>query len=472
MDSNPGDKKTLGAVLIENFIITKEEFEKALNIAKDEQKTLAEVLVEKEIVSEDDLVYLMINCFSKEHTPLDDIEVNMEVVERIPEKISRKIFCFPFAVKDNVLQVAMLDPISSERILKNLEGQLGVTINSTVSMKSEIERAFQKYYDKATLTQSTVLETDIIESEDELLSELGQALGIPQKKPEISGNLIVEEIEPGEIAFKQTATETRMRERPRELAEIEIGSAVNPGETFDNFVSGKQNKFAFNLALNIAKAFNPSYNPFFIYSESGLGKTHLLNAIANYIDQKGMNRRYIYYSITDFEDEFSKTLLESKTVQFKEACKRADMFLMDDIQLLGNKQDLQGEIFSIFNYYIQQRKQLVITSDVSPLELTWMDERLQSRLMSGVIVNVQSYDDDTKKEIIKKEALIVKVSMPDDVLDYLVENSEQNIRKLKGAFKMLAAMNKLESKEITLDEAKNVVKMLFPQKKTASKTKK
>ncbi|MBN1755848.1 ATP-binding protein, partial [bacterium] len=226
-----------------------------------------------------------------------------------------------------------------------------------------------------------------------------------------------------------------------------------------------QGKFAFNMAMAISKAFNPTYNPLFVYSESGLGKTHLMYAIANYIEQKNRDRNYLYFSMIDFEDEFSKFLFRNRTIEFREFLKKADLIIIDDIQLCDNKGDLQDEIFNICNFFIHNRKQLVITSDVSPLQLSWLDERLQSRLMGGVIINIQPYSTETKIEILKNDARLNRIELPQEVYEYIGSNSDSNIRKLKGVMKMIMAKHKMESKTIDIEDVKPIMDQIFPQKK-------
>jgi len=244
-------------------------------------------------------------------------------------------------------------------------------------------------------------------------------------------------------------------------------SNLNSNYTFENFVVGPSNQEAQSAALTAALEPGKFYNPLFIYGKSGIGKTHLLHAIGNYIRYKSGQETKVYYiSSADFLDDYVNAIRENTINELKESFKNMDVLLIDDIQFLSGKDKTNEMFFHIFNHLINNRKQIVITSDRSPNELKGLEERLVSRFASGLSVCIQNPEYETSLEILKKKVENQNISskvIKEDVLSYIALKYSKDIRQLEGALNRLvfyAESFKKQSKIIDLDLAQEALKGL------------
>lgn len=244
-------------------------------------------------------------------------------------------------------------------------------------------------------------------------------------------------------------------------------SNLNNNYTFENFVVGPSNQEAQSAALTAALEPGKFYNPLFIYGKSGIGKTHLLHAIGNYIRFKSNQETKVYYiSSADFLDDYVNAIRENTINELKESFKQMDVLLIDDIQFLSGKDKTNEMFFHIFNHLINHRKQIVITSDRSPNELKGLEERLVSRFASGLSVCIQNPEYETSLEILKKKVESQTISskvIKEDVLSYIALKYSKDIRQLEGALNRLvfyAESFKKQSKIIDLDLAQEALKGL------------
>ena len=244
-------------------------------------------------------------------------------------------------------------------------------------------------------------------------------------------------------------------------------SNLNNNYTFENFVVGPSNQEAQSAALTAALEPGKFYNPLFIYGKSGIGKTHLLHAIGNYIRYKSGQETKVYYiSSADFLDDYVNAIRENTINELKENFKQMDVLLIDDIQFLSGKDKTNEMFFHIFNHLINHRKQIVITSDRSPNELKGLEERLVSRFASGLSVCIQNPEYETSLEILKKKVENQNISskvIKEDVLSYIALKYSKDIRQLEGALNRLvfyAESFKKQSKIIDLDLAQEALKGL------------
>lgn len=255
-------------------------------------------------------------------------------------------------------------------------------------------------------------------------------------------------------------------------------SNINKGYTFDNFVVGPSNQEAHSASLTAALEPGQFYNPLFIYGKSGIGKTHLLHAIGNYVlsknNKKDMN---VYYtSSTDFLDDYMHSVRMGTIEDFKEKFKIVDVLLIDDIQFLSKKEKTSEMFFNIFNHLINNHKQIVITSDRSPIELRGLEERLVSRFTSGLSVIVQNPEYETSLLILKKKVELLdnlNKKIEDDVLSYVALKYSKDIRQLEGALNRLvfyADSFKKQTKTIDLELAKEALKGLVVNSNLESST--
>ena len=224
--------------------------------------------------------------------------------------------------------------------------------------------------------------------------------------------------------------------------------------TFENFVVGESNKFAYKASRAVAD--NPTaYNPLFIYGQSGLGKTHLMKAIATEVLKKNPDYNVIIVKGESFTNELVEALAKKDTAGFKEKYRRADMLLIDDIQFIAGKFATQEEFFHTFNALYESNKQIVLTSDRPPKDMKQLEDRLRSRFESGLIIDIQPPDTELRMAILKRKAMIVGLDISTEVLTFVAENVKNNIRQIEGVIKKLGAYSFVNNKPITLDVAKS-----------------
>jgi chromosomal replication initiator protein len=236
------------------------------------------------------------------------------------------------------------------------------------------------------------------------------------------------------------------------------GVYLNPKYTFDEFVVGPSNQFAHAAAVKVSEAPGTVYNPLFIYGGVGLGKTHLISAIGNRVIDTLPNMKVIYVQSEQFTNEVVSAIRHDRMTEFKEKYRNVDLLLIDDIQFIANKASTQEEFFHTFNALYEQQKQIVISSDRPPKEIQEITDRLKSRFTMGLIADIQPPSFETKMAIIQKKALYLKITVPEDVTQYLAMKVKSNIRDLEGCLLKLAAHSSLTGTPISLDMAKNVLK--------------
>ncbi|MXX11832.1 MAG: chromosomal replication initiator protein DnaA, partial [Nitrospira sp. SB0667_bin_9] len=238
----------------------------------------------------------------------------------------------------------------------------------------------------------------------------------------------------------------------------------NPKYTFENFVVGASNQFAHAASLAVAETPAHSYNPFFIYGGVGLGKTHLLNSIGNFVMQKG-EVRIAYVTTEQFTNEVINSIRYDKMMDLRRRYRNIDMLLIDDIQFLAGKERTQEEFFHTFNALYEARKQIVLSSDRFPKEMPSMEERLRSRFEWGLIADLQPPDVETRIAILRKKSEDEGIVIGDDVIQLLAEGLKSNIRELEGALIRLGAYSTLTGQPITIDMVKTVLRDLLGNKK-------
>ncbi|TGU74660.1 chromosomal replication initiator protein DnaA [Geomonas terrae] len=239
---------------------------------------------------------------------------------------------------------------------------------------------------------------------------------------------------------------------------------LNSKYTFESFVSGPSNQFAYAASQAVANKPATNYNPLFIYGGVGLGKTHLVNAIGNQILAKNPKAKICYYSSEKFMNEMINSLRYKKMDEFRNKFRKMDLLLIDDIQFMAGKEATQEEFFHTFNALYESHKQIVVTSDKFPKDIPGLEERLRSRFEWGLIADIQPPGVETKVAILKKKSDMHAVNLPDDVALFLAEGATSNIRELEGMLIRLEAFASLTGQEITLGMAKEVMKDIIVEK--------
>ncbi|PRY11434.1 chromosomal replication initiator protein DnaA [Kineococcus rhizosphaerae] len=257
----------------------------------------------------------------------------------------------------------------------------------------------------------------------------------------------------------------RQAPRGRSTAKVE-NSRLNPKYIFESFVIGASNRFAHAAAVAVAEAPAKAYNPLFIYGESGLGKTHLLHAIGHYAQNLYPGVQVRYVNSEEFTNDFINSIRDDKAQAFQRRHRDVDVLLIDDIQFLSNKVQTQEEFFHTFNTLHNASKQVVITSDLPPKQLSGFEERMRSRFEWGLITDVQPPDLETRIAILRKKAIGERLEVPDDVNEYIASKISSNIRELEGALIRVTAFASLNRQPVDMSLAEIVLHDLIPNDET------
>ena len=292
-------------------------------------------------------------------------------------------------------------------------------------------------------------------------------------KPEVT----VYSNENGEVDLSAANVEKFKKIERGEVVYDEDGSKVNiPDDykseyTFENFVVGSSNKFAFAVATAVAGSYSSPekkgmYNPLFIYGPSGVGKTHLLYAITNRISKNYPTKKIVYVKGEEFTNQLINAMQKKSTAQFREKYRTVDVLLIDDIQFAAGKISIQEELFNTFNAVYEENRQIILTSDRPPNEIKTLEDRLLTRFMMGIICDIQLPDYDLRLAILQQKARQNNLILSSDVLRYLAENIASSIRQLEGVIKKLGAIQLLEGGELDIERVKASVKDFIPTKES------
>ena len=231
--------------------------------------------------------------------------------------------------------------------------------------------------------------------------------------------------------------------------------------TFDNFVEGSSNKFARAACMAVAKEPN-TYNPLFIYGHSGLGKTHLLYAVINYMKKNHPGLNIVYKKCENFLDELVYAIQNGSTAEFKEKYRTADVLLIDDIQFIAGKVSTQEEFFHTFSALYEHDKQIILTSDRPPMEIKPLEDRLRTRFEGGLLADVQPPSFELRIAIINKKAADIGLVISNSLVEYMAERLQNNIRQIEGVLKKLYAIYSLTSTEVTKEKIDEVISIIDP----------
>jgi len=280
--------------------------------------------------------------------------------------------------------------------------------------------------------------------------------GVPKKEPES-----VEEMEPAEF----------VRENARDTKQSGNALGLNPRNNFESFVVGPNNEIAHAASLAVAKTPARTYNPLFIYGGVGLGKTHLMQAIGQYVISTKKGAKVMYLSSELFINEFIDAIQHNNLVKFRKRYRQADLLLIDDIQFLGGKERSQEEFFHTFNTLFDGHKQIVLSSDRPPSEIANLEHRLVSRFEWGLTAELQPPDVETRMAILRKKAHTLQIKLRDEIFDFLANRIRTNVRRLEGALMRVASFASLSAgKELTNEVVEHLLKDILQEEARHSVT--
>lgn len=236
-----------------------------------------------------------------------------------------------------------------------------------------------------------------------------------------------------------------------------LSAALDPRFVFDNFVVGKPNEFAYAAARRVAEADRVPFNPLFLYGGVGLGKTHLMHAIAWHIRQTTPDRKVIYMSAEKFMHRFVQAIRESTTMDFKDQFRSVDVLMIDDVQFIAGKESTQEEFFHTFNALVDQGRQIVLSADKSPSDLVGMEERLISRLNCGLVADIHATTYELRLGILQSKAAHLRTDVPSKVMEFLAHKITANVRELEGGLNRVVAHAQLVGRDITIEATQEVL---------------
>ncbi len=236
-----------------------------------------------------------------------------------------------------------------------------------------------------------------------------------------------------------------------------ISAPLDSRFTFENFVVGKPNEFAYAAARRVAEAASVPFNPLFLYSGVGLGKTHLMHATARYIRERDPSRTVIYLSAEKFMSLFIRALQKQRTVDFKEQFRSVDVLMIDDVQFIAGKDATQEEFFHTFNALVDQGRQIVISADTPPSNLEGIEERLKSRLNCGLVADIHATSYELRLGILQSKAEQMGTAIPRKIMEFLAHKITANVRELEGALNRVVAHSQLVGRDITLENTQEVL---------------
>jgi chromosomal replication initiator protein len=284
----------------------------------------------------------------------------------------------------------------------------------------------------------------------------GEVEAAPKKKQEAPVFVLSAEPEPGADGNGHSGIAVSENAAP-------VQNGMNPRNTFDSFVVGSNNQFAHAAGLAVAQSPAKTYNPLFVYGGVGLGKTHLMQAIGQYVGSRKKSSKVIYLSSEKFTNEFIDAIQNSTLVKFRKKYRQADVLLIDDIQFLAGKERSQEEFFHTFNTLFDGHKQIVLSSDRPPTEIKNLEQRLVSRFEWGLTAELQPPDIETRVAILRKKAQAFEIKLDNRILEFLASRIRTNVRRLEGALMRVASYASLSGRDLTDEAVEHLLKDILQE---------
>ncbi len=345
-----------------------------------------------------------------------------------------------------------------KKVIKYIEDRVSVITYKTFFEKLNVI----KLVDNVFIIETDIFVKDNIENNNkEILDEaINKVLG--------ENYHFFIKLEGEDIDYDKISAFVKASEKKSEVKEIKKNhinqSPLNPDYTFDEFVVGSNNQMATAAAKAVAKAPGTEYNPLFLYGPVGIGKTHLIQAIANEMIRENKEKVVTYVTSETFTNELIDSLQNNTMRNFRDKYRESDILIIDDIQFIAGKASTQEEFFHTFNHLYSGNKQIVIASDRQPSDISKLEERIESRFNQGLICDIQIPDFETRVAILKKKSDADNLDLSNDILTFMANNLKSNIREYEGALKKIKAYSKLTSIKINLEMVKELLKNLIDAK--------
>ena len=280
---------------------------------------------------------------------------------------------------------------------------------------------------------------------------------------------VISKIESPKQEVIQKINEVRVNnELPLENLYVDPSNNLNPRYHFDSFIVGTFNELAYAASQAIIESPGTKYNPFFVYGNTGLGKTHLIQAVGNSIKKNDPNKKVYYITLEKFATDFINSLKGNKANTFKQKYRKYDLLIIDDIQFIGKMEKIQEELFHTFNTFYENNKQIIFSSDKHPNYIPELADRLKSRFAAGMIVDVTDPDYESRLAILKVKIKDHEIALSDTILEYVASVIRGNIRELEGALNLLVCQARLKARDLSMSEVKNILKNSIKPKKNVA----
>jgi chromosomal replication initiator protein DnaA len=408
---------------------------------------------------------------------VDQDPQTIEIIKKKEEELKKKEQTFLKELENEWVKKE-LELKTREQEIRDVQGQLEQErLNlATLQLKSKPDSNYSggsapkgsgpyaQEFDKR-MTEVEMREAELIKREEMLRKELDALRTEPSGDVRLDLQKREEELRKRELDLQKRAEEIDIDEMMRNIEEKMKEEVTEPLKEyiFDNFVIGDSNRFAFEVTIAVARQPADAYNPLFIYSDVGMGKTHLLNAVGNYIKEQHPEMKIFYVSCEKFTNELINFLQYGKIEEFREKYRTVDVLLIDDIQFIALQQSTQEEFFHTFNTLYNAHKQIVLASDRPPKDIQHLEARLRSRFEGGLIVNIKTPDLSTRKNILEHKAMEAGINLDPKVSDFIARYIQSDVRTLIGTLNNILAHSSLTGRQINLTLVSEVLKNMWPE---------